>query len=52
MGTGMENYIPEFWEREWKTHSQTLGTGMGGLYSREWSGTGILAHPWENGEWE
>ena len=47
-GTGMENCMPKFWEREreWKTHSQTLGTGIGGPYSRKWSGTGIPAHPW------
>ena len=42
----MENCIPNFWEREWKNHSQFSGTGMGGQYSREWPGTGIPAHPW------
>ena len=49
-GTGMKNSIPNFWEREreWKNHSQFSGTGMGGRYSREWPGTGIPAHPWNN----
>ena len=44
----MRNCIPNFWEREWewKIHSQLSGTGMGGWYSRDWSGTGIPAHPW------
>ena len=28
-GTGMENCIPKFWERESKKHSQLLGTGTG-----------------------
>ena len=30
-GTGMENCIPKFWEREWerKLHSQLLGMRMG-----------------------
>ena len=30
-GTGMENCIPKFWERdrEWKKRSQLLGTGTG-----------------------
>ena len=42
-GTGMENCIPQFWEREqeWKEHSQLLGTGTGMKKSsifleREW----------------
>ena len=47
-GTGMQKFIPSFWEREWewKIHSQLWGTGMEGWCSREWSGTGIPAHPW------
>ena len=34
-GTGMKNYIPNFWEREWKFHSRILGMGMRRCYSRE-----------------
>ena len=44
MGTGMENCIPEFWEREreWKNSFPTFGNGNGNeklipkLWEREW----------------
>ena len=50
MGMGMENYIPEFREWEWKIAFPTFGNGneklIPKLWEREWeAGTGIPAHP-------
>ena len=47
-GTGIKNSIPKVREREGneKIHSQSSGTGIRGLHSWEWPGTGIPAHPW------
>ena len=46
LGTGMRNFIPNFWEREreWKFHSRISGPGMRCCYSREWPGTGREWH--------
>ena len=46
-GKGMKKDIPEIREREGneKIHSQSSGTGIRGLHSWEWPGTGIPAHP-------
>ena len=52
MGTGMKNSFHNFWEREWKTHSQFLGTGMGmensipDFREREWDIV-IPGNDWE-----
>ena len=44
----MKKPIPEIREREGneKIHSQNSGKGIRGFHSWEWTGTGILAHPW------
>ena len=43
----MKKNIPKLWEREGigKIHFHDLGTGISGLHSREWTGTGIPACP-------
>ena len=53
-GTGMENCIPKFWEREWEMPFSTFGNGNGNekiipnFWEREWE-AGISG----NGrEWE
>ena len=47
-GKGMKKDIPEIRKREGneKIHFQSSGTGIRGLHSWEWPGTGIPAHPW------
>ena len=53
-GNGNENSIKFhslFREREWewKIPFPTFGTGIGGRYSREFPGSGIPAHGWDEG---
>ena len=45
----MKKTIPEIREREGneKINSHNLGMGIRGFHSREWTGTGIPAHPWK-----